>query len=299
MAGHAQRRRPDRLIAIVEAAVGLGVVAIVVGRSYDAASTVMFVLCGLAAGMTGYFMVKMGHVLKDETLDVAGAVVDSETEALEEEKMLLLSGLKEFEADAAVGKVDADDYQHLKATAESRALHIIQSLKDRDAHFLQEAEALVSKRLGKRVSMPAPVTAASPPASEAASPPASEAASPPASEAASPPASEAASPPASEAASPPATEAASPPATEPAQAPVAEQSAPKDAAPAIAPPQSAAAKASPEAPGASMQAADRRIFDDHPVTMKQTADGPCCVGCGQSNPAEGAYCIGCGRPRAA
>ena len=45
----AATRRGDRFIAIIEAAVGLGVVAIVVGRSYDAASTVMFVLCGLAA----------------------------------------------------------------------------------------------------------------------------------------------------------------------------------------------------------------------------------------------------------
>ena len=86
-------RRGDRFIAAIEAAVGLGVVAIVVGRSYDAASTVMFVLCGLAAGWTGWVMVKMVQSLKDETLDIAAVAVDHETENLEQEKLLLLQGL--------------------------------------------------------------------------------------------------------------------------------------------------------------------------------------------------------------
>ena len=79
--------------------------------------------------------------LSDESLDVLGAVADPERDRLEQEKRILLQGLKEFEADKAIGKVDAKDYEHLKKTAEARAVQIIKQLKDNEKYWLSKAQA--------------------------------------------------------------------------------------------------------------------------------------------------------------
>lgn len=142
-------RRLDRAIVAIEALVGIGVVVAIVGKTYGLESTVSFVAVGLAAAAAGYFLVIMFGALRDETLDVPGRVFDRERERLEHEKQLLLAGIKEFEADAAQGKVDPTDYAVLRQTAEARAVEIIRALKESDAKWMREAEALVASKLGK------------------------------------------------------------------------------------------------------------------------------------------------------
>lgn len=149
-AGSTGRGRFDRALIAVEALAGAGVVALVVGRDYGGASTVAFAAAAVAVAATAYFMFRMVTALGDDTLDVLGRTVDEERERLEREKALLLAGLKEFEGDAAIGKVSAEDYQALKRTAEARAVRIIKAIKDTDAHYLEKAERLVRERLGPR-----------------------------------------------------------------------------------------------------------------------------------------------------
>ena len=144
----ASKTRLDRAIVAVEALVGIGVVVAIVGKTYGMPATVSFVLVGIAAAASGYFLVRMAAALRDETLDVPGRVLDEDRERLEHEKLLLLQGIKEFEADAGVGKVDKADYDHLRKTAEARAVEIIRALKDSDARWLREAETLVAQKLG-------------------------------------------------------------------------------------------------------------------------------------------------------
>src|SRR5262245_33303482 len=110
----------DRALIAVEALVGLGVIVAVIGKGYGPAATVLFTLSSAAAAATAYFLAKMVGALRDETLDVQGAVIDEDRERLEHEKLLLLQGIKELEADAATGKVDPDDYVHLRQKAEAR-----------------------------------------------------------------------------------------------------------------------------------------------------------------------------------
>jgi hypothetical protein len=141
-------RRIDRAIVIVEALIGLGVVVAIVGKSYGWASTVAFAACGVALAFTGYVLVRMVTALGDESLDAPGRVFDDERARLEHEKLLLLQGIKEFDADAATGKVDRADYDHLRRTAEARAMEIISILKESDARWMREAERLVTQRVG-------------------------------------------------------------------------------------------------------------------------------------------------------
>lgn len=141
-------RAVDRALVALEALVGLMVVGAIVGQSYGGASTVVFLSCGVATGFTGWVLVRMFQSLRDPSLELAGRLEDEERERLEHEKLLLLQGIKELEADMAVGKVDAEDYQHLRSTAEYKALQIITKLKETDAHWMKEAERLVAARLG-------------------------------------------------------------------------------------------------------------------------------------------------------
>lgn len=168
----------DRALIAVEVIVGVAVVAVVVGKGYGAVATIAFVVCGAALAASAWFLVRMLTSLSDETLDVRGHMADSEREQLEHEKLLLLQGLKEFEADAATGKVDQADYAHLKRTAEARAVEIISALKASDAYWMERAGKMVEKRLGKPVAapaapkaapVPAPTTAASAAATQLAS----------------------------------------------------------------------------------------------------------------------------------
>lgn len=153
MAGDSQRARRsrglDRAILVIEALVGLAVVAAIIGKSYGFSSTLVFILCGLAAAFSGYVLIRMLSSLGDDTLEVTGRLDDEQRAALEHEKLLLLQGIKELEADAAVGKVDAEDYHHLRETAEARALQIIHELKESDQRWLAEAETYVAQRLGR------------------------------------------------------------------------------------------------------------------------------------------------------
>jgi hypothetical protein len=142
-------RGVDRALIAVEALAGVAVVAAIVGKAYGAAPTIFFALAGISLAFTVLVLVKMASAWSDETLDVVGRVRDVEREQLEHEKMLLLHGIKELEADAAVGKVDKRDYQYLRGTAESRAIEIIEKLKNDDARWMLEAERLVEKRLGR------------------------------------------------------------------------------------------------------------------------------------------------------
>lgn len=143
-----RRRTGDRLILAVEAAAGIAVVAAIVGKTYGFAPTLFFILTAVATAFAGYMIFKMGSSWKDEALDAGGKTEDLERIRLEHEKSLLLYGIKELEADVATGKVDRLDYAHLRQTAEARAIEIIHTLKESDAKWMREAEALVKKRLG-------------------------------------------------------------------------------------------------------------------------------------------------------
>lgn len=136
----APRRRLDRALLGVQVLVGIGVVAVVIGKSYGGVATIFFILLGPAMAMTLFFIYQMVSVLSDDTADNDLGVIDEERLRLEREKQLLLEGLKEFEQDSAMGKVDVADYEHLKRTAEARAIQIIKKIKDADARWMAEAE---------------------------------------------------------------------------------------------------------------------------------------------------------------
>lgn len=138
----------DRSLVAVEVAVGVAVVAAIVGKTYGAAPTVLFLLAGISLAFTVYVGVRMFTSLGDRTLDVTGKVADVQRATLEHEKLLLLYGMHELEADAAIGKVDAADYQQLRTRAEMDALSIIETLKIEDDKWMSEAKRLVTKRLG-------------------------------------------------------------------------------------------------------------------------------------------------------
>lgn len=178
IAGAGRNRRIDRLIVAIEALVGIGVIVAVVGKSYGIPSTIVFALCGIAVAATGYFLVRMVGSLNDDALDVPGRVLDEERIRLEHEKLLLLQGIKEFEADAATGKVDRADYEHLRQSAEARALDIIRTLKDSDQRWRREAERLVASRLGAQALAPIPAAAAPSAPASSAEPAATEAPAP-------------------------------------------------------------------------------------------------------------------------
>ncbi|MCK6549489.1 hypothetical protein L6R52_26860 [Myxococcota bacterium] len=173
------RRGADRALLIIEALAGIAVVAAIVGKAGGVAPTVFFVLTAVSVAYTGWVVIRAAAAWGDDTLDVVGKVRDSDREHLEQEKLILLQGIKELEADAAVGKVDARDYEYLRKTAEQRALTIIERIRDDDTKWMREAEALVRAKLGPARGVegaalaasaaaavaPAPVVAAAPVAS--------------------------------------------------------------------------------------------------------------------------------------
>lgn len=167
MAQSGQSSAVDRSLVIVEVLVGFGVVAAIIGKAYGAATTVVFLLAGLSLAFTVYVLMRMLGALRDPSLDVTGRVEDERRAALEHEKTLILQGIKELEADHDVGKVDREDYAHLRAKAEADALRIIRALKDEDERWMRRAEALVRERVGA-ASAPA---VASAPAADASSTP--------------------------------------------------------------------------------------------------------------------------------
>ncbi len=138
----------DRSLVAVEVVVGVTVVAAIVGKAYGAAPTIIFLLAGVSLAFSVYVGVRMFTALGDRSLDVTGRVADVKRAALEHEKLLLLYGMHELEADAAIGKVDAADYQQLRARSEMDALTIIETLKAQDDKWMAEARRLVTKRLG-------------------------------------------------------------------------------------------------------------------------------------------------------
>ncbi len=152
-------RALDRSLLLVEALVGVGVVVALVGKIYGPAPTLIFLLAGGALTFTGLAFTRGLAALRDRSLDAGERPRDERREALEEEKHLILQGIKELEADAAVGKVDPADYQHLRSTAERRALTIIGALKAIDDRRLAAAEALLAERLGQPAPRPPAVDA--------------------------------------------------------------------------------------------------------------------------------------------
>lgn len=150
----------DRALLLIEVLAGLGVVAAIIGKTYGVAPTIFFLLVGASASFTGWAFVRMITSWSDATLDLTHRVTDEERLRLEHEKMLLLQGIKELEADLGIGKVDPRDYAHLRRTAENRAIAIIQKLKEQDAKWMGRAEALVAERLGQVSSLvPRPAAA--------------------------------------------------------------------------------------------------------------------------------------------
>lgn len=138
----------QRALLVVEALVGLAVVAALVGRTYGAFPTLAFVLCAVAVAYTGWVATRMVSALNDPTLEVTGRVRDYPREKLEGEKRLLLQGIKDLEADYATGKMTEAEYGRLRGTAEARAVEIIAALRESDERWAREAEKLVAKRLG-------------------------------------------------------------------------------------------------------------------------------------------------------
>lgn len=139
----------DRALLLIEVLAGLGVVAAIIGKTYGVAPTIFFVLVGSSASFTGWAIVRAITAWNDATLDLTHQVADEERLRLEHEKLLLLQGIKELEADLGIGKVDPRDYAHLRRTAENRAIAIIQKLKEQDTKWMGRAEALVAERLGQ------------------------------------------------------------------------------------------------------------------------------------------------------
>lgn len=138
----------DRSLVAVEVLVAVAVVAAIVGKTYGAAPTAVFLVTGGAVAFTVFTVARMLGSLRDPTLDMVEKVEDEARAALEHEKLLLLQGIKELEADAAVGKVDPEDYKILRAKSEADALAIIQRIKAQDDKWLKAAEGLVERRLG-------------------------------------------------------------------------------------------------------------------------------------------------------
>ncbi|MBK8013428.1 MAG: zinc ribbon domain-containing protein [Deltaproteobacteria bacterium] len=148
--------RFDRYLVTVEALIGIGVVTAILGSSYGPAPTVTFVFASVALAFTAFVLFKMVVSLRDPSLDVSGRFRDEERDRLEEEKRLLLQGIKEIEADAAIGKVDAHDYAHLRGTAERRALAIIHHLRALDERWMNEAKRQASRVVPSSTAAPSP-----------------------------------------------------------------------------------------------------------------------------------------------
>ncbi|MBX2813359.1 MAG: zinc ribbon domain-containing protein [Myxococcales bacterium] len=147
--GHTQPY--ERALLIVEAIFGLGVVAVIIGTKYGAFPTINFIACALALAFTAWVFTRMVASVSDPTLQVTGRVRDYQRERLEDEKRLLLQGIKDLEADFATAKMNEAEYLRLRRSAETRAIAIIQELKATDEHWSHEAEKLVAVRTGRPV----------------------------------------------------------------------------------------------------------------------------------------------------
>ncbi len=144
--------RSDRLLTLVQAVPPFLVAVVLVMRSSGPAPAIAFGILCLVLASTAYFIYRGASALGDEALDVDERALDTERLQLEQEKKILLHGIKEFEADAATGKVDAADYAILRRSAEARAVEIIRVLKDSDEHWRREARRLAQKRLSTPLS---------------------------------------------------------------------------------------------------------------------------------------------------
>ena len=138
-----------RALLLVEAFVGLAVVAAIVGKTYGSFPTLTFVLCAAAVAFTVWVSSRMLTSLGDATLEVAGRVRDFDREKLEGEKRLLLQGIKDLEIDRQTEKMSEAEYLRLRQTAETRAIEIIRTLRESDDHWSNQAETLVYQRLGE------------------------------------------------------------------------------------------------------------------------------------------------------
>lgn len=156
----------ERTLLIIEAVVGVGVVAFLIRSAYGAFSTFTFLLCAVAMAFTVWVIVRMLTSLTDPTLQVTGKVRDYRREKLEGEKRLILQGIKDLEADYATSKMDEREYNSLRGSAEARAVEIIRELKQTDEHWALEAQKLVSARTGIPVPQPksSPKSTDTPPA---------------------------------------------------------------------------------------------------------------------------------------
>lgn len=139
--------RSDRLLTLVQAVPPFLVAVVLVMRSSGPAPAIAFGILCLVLAATAYFIYRGAAALSDEALDVEERALDTERMQLEQEKKILLHGIKEFEADAATGKVDANDYAILRRSAEARAVEIIRVLKESDEHWRREARRLAQQRL--------------------------------------------------------------------------------------------------------------------------------------------------------
>lgn len=148
--------RSDRLLTLVQAVPPFLVAVVLVMRSSGPAPAIAFGILCLVLASTAYFIYRGVSALGDEALDVDERALDTERLQLEQEKKILLHGIKEFEADAATGKVDATDYAILRRSAEARAVEIIRVLKDSDEHWRREARRLAQKRLSTPLAEPPP-----------------------------------------------------------------------------------------------------------------------------------------------
>lgn len=159
----------DRLWTLLQAVPPFVVAIVLVSRASGIAPAIAFgVLCCVLAA-TAYFIYRGVTALSDDNLDLVGRALDEERNRLEQEKKILLQGIKEFEADAATGKVDPADYAILRKSAEARAVEIIRVLRESDQRWRLEAEALAKRRLSAPLAAavaeaPAPVAPALAPA---------------------------------------------------------------------------------------------------------------------------------------
>jgi len=143
----------------IEVLLGLAVAVAVLGQSSDgAAPSLMFLIGAASAAFTAYVTYQAIAALSDERLP-ATAGGEDRREALEYEKNLALAALKEIDADASMGKIDARDLPTLKASAEARALALIKQLRDEDAKWRKKAETAAGLSTPAPAAKPAPAPA--------------------------------------------------------------------------------------------------------------------------------------------
>ena len=129
----------DRWLIVVEFVLAIAIIGAIFGEYYGLFSTLLFVMCSLGFAFTGMVMWRMVTSLSNERLEIRNEPIDEVRESLLREKKLLTEGLKELAADYGAGKVDEEDYEALRLSAENRALEVIKRLKNEDAKWLLAA----------------------------------------------------------------------------------------------------------------------------------------------------------------